>query len=183
MREVYVVSDLEQVRLLGDPLKLEILQCAVSPRTIKDIAAAMGQNVTKLYRHVDALRAAGLLEVIDERQKRGTVERTFRAVAKRFETDPALFRRDGAGDNPALDSLTQLLRNANHEIVDAVANLDEERPPVVMRLRFCATQEQHAELAAMLRAWIKKVQNEGATEGEREFGALVALYPIEKRGA
>jgi predicted ArsR family transcriptional regulator len=88
----FIIKELKQIKLLSDPLKLQLIQSfAEGDKTTRQVATELGENVTKLYRHVDALFEAGLLEITDETQKRGTVERTFRAVAQRFEADPALF--------------------------------------------------------------------------------------------
>ncbi len=82
MKETYKIKDLQQIKLLSDSLKLQLLQAFASgDKTTKQVAADLGESVTKLYRHVDALYDAGLLEITGEKQKRGTVERTFRAVA------------------------------------------------------------------------------------------------------
>jgi len=76
--------------LLLHPVRLRILQAMLDghPSTtaqlrdrLPDIAPAT------MYRHVAALAAAGVLEVVDERQVRGTVERTYRVCWDRAEID------------------------------------------------------------------------------------------------
>ena len=68
MKEVHKIKDLAHIRLLSDPLKLQLIRAfAEEPKTTKQVAAALGESVTKLYRHVDALFDAGLIEVIDGR--------------------------------------------------------------------------------------------------------------------
>ena len=68
MKERYKINSLEQVRLLSDPFKLSILQAfAEEERTTKEVAETLKQPITKLYRHVDALHDAGLLEITQEK--------------------------------------------------------------------------------------------------------------------
>lgn len=76
--------------LLLHPVRLRILQAMLDghPSTtaqlrerLPDIAPAT------MYRHVAALAAAGVLEVVEERQVRGTVERTYRVHWDRAEID------------------------------------------------------------------------------------------------
>ena len=178
MQETFKIKELEQVRLLSDPLKLKLLQVfAESARTTKQAAEELGESVTKLYRHVDALLDAGLLVVVREQRKRGTVERTFRAVAQRFEADHALFRGE-TGDDGA-EAAREMLRVTESEIVDVLAN-DGDEQSIVMRFRGKASPERIAELRATLETWLESVPgDESPLDDEaREFGGLIAFYRI-----
>lgn len=187
MKDTFQIRDLEQIKLLSDPLKLQLLQAfAEQPRTTKQVARALGESVTKLYRHVDALHAAGLLEIAAEKQKRGTVERTFRAVARRFEADHGLFasQADAEGGNAA----REMLRACEDEILAALASdgVNAKSEALLMRLRCKATPARVAELRAALNRWIESVQHEADQDEARqdpensiEIGALLAFYPLD----
>jgi DNA-binding transcriptional ArsR family regulator len=183
VKDVLKIKDLEQVRLLSDPFKLQLMQCfAEEPMTTKQVAAALGESVTKLYRHVDALFDAGLLEIIEEKQKRGTIERTFGSVAQRFEADHSLFSEDGDGDGSS--AARDMLRIVEDEIIDALASTkpDEEDKALLMRLRCKASPQRIAELRGTLEEWIDStaVESEDDDDGDlEEVGAFVAFYPIE----
>ena len=182
MKETYKIKDLDQVRLLSDPLKLRLLQAfAESAKTTKKVAAELGESVTKLYRHVDALHDSGLVEVVGERQKRGAIERTFRAVAHRFEADHALFG-DASGDE-GTDAAREMLRVGETEILAALANAGDhdEEHPIVMRVRGRATPAEIAELRKSLRNWLDALQdcNQSPAENAKEFGGIVAFYQID----
>lgn len=67
--ENFIIKDIEQIRLLSDPFKLQLIQAfAEGDKTTKQVAADLGESVTKLYRHVDALHGAGLLVITGEKQ-------------------------------------------------------------------------------------------------------------------
>ena len=183
MEETYKIKDLEQIRLLSDPLKLQLLQAfAEGEKTTKQVANDLGESITKLYRHVDALHDAGLLEIAQETQKRGTVERTFRAVAKRFEADHALFA-DELGEE-GTNAARELLRAGEAEILDALANAKPDDDPeiIVTRFRVKGRPERIAELRQSLSDWLESLQEEGVEDGEpvAEVGALIAFYPIAR---
>ena len=109
---------MNQLRLLADPLKLRLVQAfAEGEKTTKQVAAELGERITKLYRHVDALHDAGLLEIVSEMQKRGTVERTFRAIAERFEVDHSLLTDNT--DAQGSEAIRELLRAGETEILRA----------------------------------------------------------------
>ena len=185
MKDVFKINSLEQVRLLSDPFKLSILQeFAEGERTTGDVADRLGQPITKLYRHVDALHDAGLLTITREQKKRGTVERHFQAVGERFEADHSLFASDSDDDT---DSIRDLLRAQENEIIDAVRSVgeDDEQPVTLVRLRIKGSPARLKALQEQLVEWVESVQQddgeESDDEGVVEAGALVAFYPIQQR--
>jgi len=184
MNKIHKIKELDELRLLSDPLKLQLLQAfAEAEKTARQVAEELGESLTKLYRHVDALLDAGLIEVTQEIPKRGTMERSFRAVAQRFEVDHSLF--DGVEEDANLQAVRELLRDGEREILKALADAstrDEERMTLA-RLRIKASPEQLAELRSSLDAWLEKIQQEPEHESARELeeaGVLVAFYPINK---
>ena len=181
MKETHVIRDLDQLRLLSDPLKLRLLQAfADSAKTTKQVAAELGEGVTKLYRHVDALQETGLIEVVEERQKRGAIERTFRAVARRFEADPSLF--GDATKKEVVGAARDVLRVAETEILNALTHArDDDEPAIVMRIRGRASPEKVAELRTALQEWLDSVArcDPAPAEDTEGIGGLVAFYRID----
>jgi predicted ArsR family transcriptional regulator len=182
VKEIHKIKDLEQVRLLADPLKLQLLQAfAEASKSTKQVAAELGEPVTKLYRHVDALLDSGLLEVVKEKQKRGTIERTLRAVARRFEADHSLFAND-AGQEGTI-AAREMLRLSEAEILDVLAKSreDDRRQMIITRIRGRASPEKIAELQATLNQWLDSVTNcDQSPDGDaKEIGGLIAFYQID----
>ena len=179
MPETYHVTDLEQVRLLADPLKLRIIQSfAEAPKTTRDVASQLGENLPRLYRHVDALLDAGLIEIVAERQKRGTVERTFRAIAQRYEVDRSLFAVQGGNK-----AVRDIFRAGEDEMMAALDEVHDDLEPLCMRLRIKASPEQLRGLRTRLEEWLASAQEtEGAQRDERvaTAGALIAFYPVDE---
>jgi DNA-binding transcriptional ArsR family regulator len=70
--------------LLLHPVRLRIVQAMVGrPMTATDVKNLLGDVAqATLYRHLKQLHEGGLLEIIDERQVRGAVERTYRVVTE-----------------------------------------------------------------------------------------------------
>ena len=181
MKKIHKIQDLEQVRLLTDPLKLQILGAFAQPRTTKDVASELGESVTTLYRHVDALHDAGLLEVVSEQQKRGTVERTFRAIAERFEADHGLFLDENQDEG--IDAAREMLRVCEGEILGLVANpsADLEQQAIIMRVLGRVSPEKFEELKASLQAWLDSLpgEHDAPTESAINMGGLIAFYQLD----
>lgn len=107
--DAFVIKRLEQAKLLSDPFKLKLLdEFAGIPVTTKQVADRLGEKAPRLYRHVDALFEEGLLALIEEKPKRGTIERYYKTVAARFEVDPELLSSARSGE----DEATELIRSA-----------------------------------------------------------------------
>ncbi len=78
--------------LLLHPVRLRVLRTFLDgrPATTAQLRERLPDiPPATMYRHVAALAAAGVLEVLDEKRIRGTVERTYRVCWHRAEIDPA----------------------------------------------------------------------------------------------
>lgn len=70
--------------LLLHPVRLRIVQVMIErPMTAMAVKNLLGDVAqATLYRHLKQLHEGGLLEIVEERQVRGGVERTYRVVAE-----------------------------------------------------------------------------------------------------
>ena len=188
----YIVKRLEQAKLLTDPFKLKLIErFAGKPVTTKQVADRMGEKAPRLYRHVDALVAEGLLELVEEKPKRGTIERYYRTVADRFEIHPDLFMASDEGDADARDMIRSLLRETESDLVKifdaykaAGSSPNEDELPIVMRIAVRGTPEEIQDLRKKLEDWHKESSQ---ACGEREdsddlesWSGLIAFYPEQK---
>jgi len=111
---VFDVDTPERMKALADPLRQRLLATFVQqPGTVKDVAARLGEPITKLYRHVDQLVAAGFLRVSGEQRRRGAIERSFEAVASRYVVAPPTGEdRVTQGDAMVRAAVEQVLASA-----------------------------------------------------------------------
>ena len=114
------VTDIEVLRVLSDPLRIAILrtlmaEADVSPRVMsaKELAAALEEPQTKLYRHLKQLEDAKLIEVAETRIVSGITEQRYRTGQLNLVLSPALL------DVPsARDDLTRAIDAALNEFGD-----------------------------------------------------------------
>ena len=131
--DTYVVKRLEQAKLLTDPFKLKLLErFGGKPVTTKQVADRMGEKAPRLYRHVDALVDEGLLELVEEKPKRGTIERYYRTVASRFEVDPALFSTSSGVGDDAVNMLRGIQRDTESDLAARVLQREHQLLPQVV---------------------------------------------------
>lgn len=80
----------EQVRAVLSPLRRELLNRLREPASGTQLAAAMGLPRQRVNYHLRELERAGLVELVEERQRRGCVERILRARPGAFVVDPGV---------------------------------------------------------------------------------------------
>ena len=155
----HFVDNLEQARLLADPFKLKLLEYfATEPRTTKQVADLLGEKAPRLYRHVDALFQSGLIKLVEERPKRGTVERYFLTIATRFEMAPQLLSATQGQTGETAELVLSMLREASSDLADLMSQsdpvTDPERAPLVMKVSVSVSPKQVADLRQKLMEWV-----------------------------
>jgi DNA-binding transcriptional ArsR family regulator len=103
------VSDVETLKALADPTRLAILnellargQVPLPVMSVKELAAALGEPQTKLYRHVKQLEAAGLIRVAASRLVSGILEQRYQASQSELRFGPGLLGTMPTGDTETL---------------------------------------------------------------------------------
>ena len=186
-RSVFTLRTLTQARVLSDPLRIRILAEFVSePRTTKQVADRLGEPPTKLYRHVDALFDAGLLELKEERRKRGTIERYLQAVASRFEVDRSLFASAGDQDlvippKELSGMVKSLFDETEREFLTHCGDLSASpQSPILMRVVVRGSKKGVAKLRQKLETWLEECRELAPSDApaEVEYGGLIAFYPV-----
>lgn len=71
------------VKVVAHPLRVQALSILTErPASPKELAAELGVPVGNVSYHVRELEGVGLIELIEERKRRGAIEHFFRAVAR-----------------------------------------------------------------------------------------------------
>jgi DNA-binding transcriptional ArsR family regulator len=167
------IRNLRQVIALAHPLRLRILEeLSVAARTPKQVAEILGRKPTGLYHHVRVLEKAHLVRQTETRQKRGTVEKYYRAVTPSVRVDPGVFERKRSRV-PAV--LAGVLEAAEDE-VRSLASPTE--PLLALRLRTHLSSAGLRDLRRVLEGFARK---HGKAAGPEYSISLVAC-PARKEG-
>ncbi|MGH1363330.1 MAG: helix-turn-helix domain-containing protein [Calditrichia bacterium] len=189
--ETYWIKRLDQAALLSDSFKLTLLEhFADEPATIKQVAALMKVKQTRLYRHIDALAQAGLLKVVREQPKRGTVERHYQAVARRFEIDSSLFASEPGEKSEAAQVLQNMLRDTENEVLPLLdiskedASAEDELSAILLRVSVQGSEAQMKALRNKLMEWLKECEELEPDEEDTPhlaYRGLMFFYPTPER--
>src|SRR5262245_14581132 len=94
---VRAISSVEELRALSDPIRLAILERLMMSApgrpglpimSVKELAEALGEPQTKLYRHVRQLEAVGLIKVAASRIVSGILEQRYQAAQRDMALAP-----------------------------------------------------------------------------------------------
>lgn len=192
MEDLFVLQTLEQVKALTDPLRQRILgEFLRQPMTTKQVAQQLGEQSNRLYHHVAILEQAGLVQIVETRQNRGTIEKYYRAVASKFHVDRNLF--EFAPESAMADSGVQLIVTALEvtlfQLQDTRAQtllgtqLAPENLVFTRALGLRVTPDQIAALRARIETWLEECGcgcEDGATTQDAEgplYALTLILYP------
>jgi DNA-binding transcriptional ArsR family regulator len=188
------LSDLDQVRALGDPLRVRMLGAFAEERTTRQVAEVLHEKPTRLYHHLKSLLAAGLIRKTRTRRNRGTLETYYRAVAGAFRADPSLFsprvRSEASGSiGKAIDGmLEQTAAELRALIASESGARGLEEKGIVGFLEVHAPEGDMKKLRADIERLVKGLQDErparaargGKPAGpDRRYRLTITLFPLD----
>lgn len=110
---VLTLTDLDQIKLLAEPIRLRLLGAFGDEKTTKQAAKELGEKPTRLYHHVEALERAGLIVLTRTAPNRGTTEKYYQAVARAFRGEVGVHPGTQVGDEMASVVRTMLATTAD----------------------------------------------------------------------
>lgn len=131
MKDILVLRELEQIKSIAHPYRLEIIESfEEASATAKQIADRMEEPHAKVNYHIKALVKVGILELIEEKVKLGIVEKYYRPSARNFVIDRNILN---TGEKNVLESLEQasisLFETISKDFYKAVELTDEKDHP------------------------------------------------------
>jgi DNA-binding transcriptional ArsR family regulator len=192
---VLTLTRLDQVSALADPLRVRMLGAFAEERTTRQVAEILHEKPTRLYHHLKALAAAGLIRETRTQRNRGTLETYYRAVAGAFRADPALFssrRRSEASDSiaKAIDGMLDQTGSELHALIASESALATEEEPWVGFLELHGSESEMKKLRADVERLIERLQKvrpasaRGRKAGPaKRYRLSILLFPLDLPGS
>jgi DNA-binding transcriptional ArsR family regulator len=194
-----VISDVETLRAISDPLRIRILETMVARKdarwSVKELAAQLEVPQTRLYHHVELLLERDLIRLASQRIVSGIIESRYRVAALSFRLDSALLSGQTASAQEASrDLLHGVFDSSRDDFADALrlylqdhpgvdlsdaGEAEPERPLVTRGLAMlppAKAREFKTRLLELMREY-----DAAASEPEAvPFGFLIAMYAVPK---
>lgn len=187
------VSDVETLRLIADPIRIAILRTLmhnVGDRlpvmSAKELAAALHEPQTKLYRHLKQLEEAGFIQVAEQRLVSRIVEQRYRAAQISIGMSPDLVI-DPRTRNESLTMAVMALNDFRDELTANAAaervRLDPADPHRAGVILQSAGARIPVERAAEFHRRLLEILSEFDRSGDPDgvlVRLLVAMYQIDE---
>ena len=129
VQDVEVIEEPTVAAAVLDPLRARVLAALAEPGSASTVADALGEPRQKINYHVRALEQLGLLELVEERPRRGLTERVVAASAAAYVLSPAVLGANAAGlermDRLSSRYLVALAARMVAEVGDLARRADE----------------------------------------------------------
>ncbi len=188
MLDIEVIDDPAAAVAVLDPLRRRILGALAEPGSATSVADALGEPRQKVNYHLRTLEDRGLVELVEERPRRGLKERVMRATARSYIVSPSVLD-DRAADPDRTDRLSArylvaLGARMVREVADLVRRADRMGKSVPTlsidtEIRFDsagARAEFTRDLGAVVGALASRYHTESAADGRRHR-LVLASYP------
>lgn len=185
------IKDLETLRSLSDPLRMQIVELLSENLTVKQVAEKLGLTPSKLYYHFNTLEKLGLIEVAETRMVANMVEKVYRSSADMLDVDPTLFKFSKEGDNESLNVVVTSMIDATRD--DLIRSFQarqfqleqgaEEHPRrvIINRLISRLPEDRVAHFQKRLVKLLKEFEAENDTASDKSdlhpYALTVAFYP------
>ena len=175
-----VITDASTLKALAEPTRIQILlELADGPKTVKEVAGALGVSVTGLYYHFKILERAALIRVSARRMVSGIEERSYEATAKGWA--PAPEPASSLAGSGIVDALLEVVRAELELALGAQTSAplgDAASPvPVMSFTRLALTEEQVAKVQKHIEDVMVEFGETGTPPpGTRLYHAMFAAY-------
>ncbi len=192
MLDLEVIEEPASAAAALDPVRARILAILAEPGSATTVATGLGMSRQKVNYHLRTLEQHGLVELAEERPRRGLVERVMVATARSYliapdalgttAVDPA--RTDRLSSRYLIAVAARMVR----EVADLARRAESARRPLATlaidaEIRFGSAAERAAftaELTAAVQALAARYHTE-ATPGGRWHRLVIAAHPLPPR--
>lgn len=147
--EVFWINDMETFEVIGDPIRMEIVELLDRPRSVKELAEAMQVPRTRLYHHIGLLVDAGIIRIVESRAVGALTERIYQVSARSYQPSAEFLssadpKRQAQVMLDALFGATRadFVRAVEDGIISLEHREDEEESTEISRRTLRLTDEQ-----------------------------------------
>jgi DNA-binding transcriptional ArsR family regulator len=178
------IDSAEAIKALADPLRLRVLTLLMRDHerswTVKEIAAELGQSVTKLYHHINVLEQVELIRDVETRIVSGIVEHRYASGQRGLEFDDALYRSSDTRD-ASLANVSNMLDEVRDDLVGYLGSETADPEQVMIaKAELRLTQDEVDELRTSIDELVDRFRAERSKERRTvpRTEVLIVMHPV-----
>ena len=189
MAEEMLIDDVETLKVLADPGRIQIMRAFHQAPTVKEVAEYLDRPATKLYYHVNLLEKHHIIQVIETNMVSGIMEKTYLVSAKNYRPARELLTATEMDEH--LEAvLTAVFDTAKLDIKASIqAGLmdlkrKEAKPlnnSVISHAKLHLTEAQMADVRDKLEGIIAEyagLSQSTETPDAEPYGLVIGFYPM-----
>lgn len=127
MQEVYSIREVEQLKVISDPLRIKILwEIMDEAKTGKILADILESPAPKIHYHLKELERVGLIKVERTEEKNGIIQKFYRPIAQSFSIEEILPDQRTAVKDELSDALKENILVSLDKTKSMIRKLDPE---------------------------------------------------------
>ena len=200
MTEIYpipdehIITDLETLKIIADPTRLEVMRTLKKPRTVKEVAEILETDPTKLYYHIRQLEKHELVRVVETNIVSGIIEKTYQVAARQFRVEENLISATEMTDenldtlfHAIFDVAREEIRRSIHAGLMRLGDKTQAEKHGIAKSAMHLTDAQAVEFFSKMESLMKEYEalsraNEENNE-TKPHGILLAFYPLYRHDA
>jgi DNA-binding transcriptional ArsR family regulator len=186
-----LVAEPDRLRAALTPLRRRLLERLRTPASATQLAVELEIPRQKLNYHLRILERAGLVELVEERKRRGCTERILRATADAFIVDPTVMNPDeqaaftAIGDRYAAEHLVGVAADTVRQVARMQSAADRAGTRLLTftleaDIRFAQPADVHRFTDALYEA-MARTAAEFDRPGGRSYRIVVGGHPTPRK--
>ena len=185
MKELLVLRDLECIKAIAHPRRIDILKAfGKEPLSAKQLSEMLDEPHAKINYHIKTLYKVGILELVEEKIKSGIVEKYYYPTAKNIIVGKKVidFSLDNIWDNEDKDICVSKFENMSELFYKAAEDEILESNNVIDYNNVCFTENEIEEINNAIKIKIGEIINKRSeSESEKEYNIALVSIPIAKK--
>jgi DNA-binding transcriptional ArsR family regulator len=195
LEEEFIIDNVEALKMIADPLRLQIMRNLERPRTVKDLADQLDIPATKLYYHVNQLESHKIIRVVDTRIVSGIIEKHYQVTAKNYHVSRTLLKGAKESQEQLEVVLSAIFDSAKAEMRESIQSglltvdeaVERKEDGLIWHGRMDLSPELFAEFHGRFKALLDEFDQAIREDDDpdpavaKPFGLVVAFYPIAEK--
>lgn len=184
MKEVLVLRDLECIKAIAHPRRIDILNAFKSiPLSAKQLSQLLDEPHAKINYHIKTLYKVGVLDLVEEKVKSGIVEKYYYPTAKHIIIGKnALNFNSNTEDKDIGDICISKFENMSNLFYKAIEENDIDSEYIANYNQVCLSKSEIKELSNTIEEKINEiVLNRKHNEAEMKYDLALITIPLEEK--